>query len=118
MAASALVQPPASQSLHLMHGTNRFVVEGNGAYAMIGRDASCHIVLADRKASRVHARIEWRRDKFFLIDQSTNGTYVTFAGEDEVVLRREVVMLRNQGRISFGHSIADSDLETVDFVVY
>jgi class 3 adenylate cyclase len=118
MAASALVQPAASQSLHLLHGTERFVVEGNGAYAMIGRDASCHIVLADRKASRVHARVEWRRDKFFLIDQSTNGTYVTFAGEDEVVLRREEVMLRNQGRISFGHSIADSDLETVDFVVY
>jgi adenylate cyclase len=118
MAASALVQPAASQSLHLLHGTHRFVIEGNGAYAMLGRDASCHIVLADRKASRVHARVEWRRDKFFLIDQSTNGTYVTFTGEDEVVLRREEVMLRGQGRISFGHSIADSDLETVDFVVY
>ena len=118
MAASALVQPAAAHSLHLLHGTQRFVVEGNGAYAMIGRDASCHIVLADRKASRVHARVEWRRDKFFLIDQSTNGTYVTFAGEDEVVLRREEVMLRSQGRISFGHSIADSDLETVDFVLY
>ncbi len=118
MAASALVQPAAAQSLHLLHGSQRFVVEGNGSYAMMGRDASCHIVLADRKASRVHARVEWRRDKFFLIDQSTNGTYVTFAGEDEVVLRREEVMLRSQGRISFGHSIADSDLETVDFVVY
>ena len=27
-------------------------------------------------ASRVHARVEWRRDKFVLVDLSTNGTYV------------------------------------------
>jgi len=74
-------------------------------------------VLADRKASRVHARIERRRDKYFLVDQSTNGTYVTFAGEAEIALRREEVMLRGSGRITFGHSIAESADETVDFTL-
>ena len=63
----------------------------------------------------MHARIERRRDKFFLVDQSTNGTFVTFAGEAEIALRREEVMLRNQGRITFGHSMAESSDETVDF---
>jgi len=65
----------------------------------------------------VHARVERRRDKFFLIDQSTNGTFVNFAGEAEIVLRREEVMLRAQGRIAFGHSMAESAEETLDFEV-
>ena len=72
-------------------------------------------MLSDKKASRVHARIERRRDKYFLVDQSSNGTFVTFAGEAEIALRREEVMLRGQGCIVFGHSIAESAEETLDF---
>jgi predicted component of type VI protein secretion system len=40
-------------------------------------------------ASRMHARIERRRDKFVLVDQSSNGTYVRIDGEPEIQLRRE-----------------------------
>src|SRR5262249_33726541 len=87
------------------------------ASVSLGRDPTCGIVLADRKASRVHARIERRRDKFFLIDQSTNGTFVTFAGEIEIALRREEVMLRGSGQISFGHGTAESSEEVVEFTL-
>jgi hypothetical protein len=103
--------------LHLTHGPQTMVLEQANTTLSLGRDADCQIILADRKASRVHARIERRRDKFFLVDQSTNGTFVTFAGEAEIALRREEVMLRNQGRITFGHSMAESSDETVDFAV-
>jgi adenylate cyclase len=103
--------------LHLTHGPQTLVLEQANTTVSLGRGADCHVVLADRKASRVHARIERRRDKFFLIDQSTNGTFVTFAGEAELALRREEVMLRSQGRITFGHSIADASDETVDFAI-
>ena len=103
--------------LHLTHGPQVLVLEQANTTVSLGRGADCQIVLADRKASRVHARIERRRDKFFLIDQSTNGTFVTFAGEAEIALRREEVMLRSQGRITFGHSMADSSDETVDFEI-
>lgn len=116
MATSSIVRPAAApESLRLIHGSQQIVLEGAGARAVIGRDASCQIVLSDKKASRVHARIERRRDKYFLVDQSTNGTYVTFAGEAEIGLRREELMLRGEGRIVFGHSIAESAEETVDF---
>jgi len=118
MATASITLPPAGETkLELKHGTERVVLEGSGARCVLGRDATSGIVLADRKASRVHARIERRRDKFFLVDQSTNGTYVTFAGEAEIALRREEVMLRAQGRIAFGHSLAESEEETVDFVL-
>ena len=78
---------------------------------------SVDLVIADPKASRNHARIEKRRDKFFLADQSTNGTFVTFTGEAELSLRREETMLRGTGRITFGHSAGESSEETVEFMV-
>ena len=115
--AASYSQPSILQSLRLIHGARELVLEAGGGFVVIGRDPSCHIVLADRKASRLHARIEWRRDKFFLIDQSTNGTYVTLIDEAEVVLRREELMVRGYGRICFGHSMADSSEETVDFAL-
>lgn len=116
--ATASIAPALTQTkLHLTHGASELVLEQANATVLLGRDAGCQIVLADRKASRVHARIERRRDKFFLVDQSSNGTFVTFAGEAEITLRREEVMLRGQGRIAFGHSIGESSEETVTFTV-
>jgi hypothetical protein len=52
----------------------------------------------------MHARIERRRDKFVIVDQSSNGTYVTVAGEREILLRREELILRGKGHITFGHA--------------
>jgi adenylate cyclase len=54
--------------------------------------------------SRVHARIEWRRGKFVLIDQSTNGTFVKPQGGQEVYLRREEMPLVGRGCISLGEN--------------
>jgi hypothetical protein len=52
----------------------------------------------------MHARIERRRDKFVLIDQSSNGTYITVDGEPEIHLKREEIILRGRGRVCFGHA--------------
>jgi predicted component of type VI protein secretion system len=117
MTTSSVVVAATRSELHLTHGEQKLVMEQANSTVLLGREATCQVVLAERKASRVHARIERRRDKFFLVDQSTNGTFVTFGGEAEIALRREEVMLRNQGRITFGHSMAESSDETVDFAV-
>ena len=117
MATASIAATARSIKLELKHGAKEITLEQANSGITLGRDAGCQIVLADRMASRVHARIERRRDKFFVIDQSTNGTFVAFAGETEIVLRREEVMLRGQGRIAFGHSVAESSEETVDFAV-
>jgi class 3 adenylate cyclase len=81
--------------------------EGPGELSL-GRDNGCDVVVGGRKASRRHARIERRRDKFVLADHSANGTWVQFSGGDElVVLRREELLLRASGLIGFGHSPND-----------
>jgi predicted component of type VI protein secretion system len=67
------------------------------------------MVIVTRHASRVHARIEWRRDKFVLIDQSSNGTYVQGDDGGEVLLRREELTLKGSGVVSFGHPVSNAE---------
>lgn len=89
--------------------------DGPGDFSL-GRDGACDIVVGDRRASRQHARIERRRNKFVLADHSSNGTWVRFEGETEdVVLRREELMLRASGLIGFGHSPTDGQGAPVEF---
>jgi len=89
--------------------------EGPGDLAF-GRDAGCDVVVGDRKASRRHASLERRRDKYVLSDHSSNGTWVRFAGEAEgIVLRREELILRGSGLICFGHVLADGEGAPVEF---
>lgn len=66
---------------------------------------------------RTHARIEKRKGNFVLIDQSSNGTYVTVSGRDEIVLRREEFILHGTGVIAFGHALHERpNCEVVEFV--
>jgi hypothetical protein len=82
----------------------------------IGREPNHDLVILDKMASRNHARIEKRLDKFALIDQSANGTYVTISGRDEIILRREEFILYGSGKISFGESSRrQSDVTLVEF---
>jgi len=82
---------------------------------ILGRDATCDIVIADEKTSRRHARIEIRSGKFVLIDQSVNGTYVRI-GEEESKLLREELILYAQGQISLGRRPASSGGSAIEFV--
>jgi class 3 adenylate cyclase len=80
-----------------------------------GRDGQNDFVILDRKASRLHARIERRRDKYVLIDHSTNGTFCKLQGEREIELRREELLLRGKGHIIFGHSGEEPGSDIVEF---
>ena len=82
---------------------------------MLGRDAGCDLVISNPKASRRHARIETRREKFVLIDQSVNGTYVRIAGDDEIALRHEQLILYAHGHISLGHRADDENAGLLEF---
>lgn len=101
--------------LQLVHGTREIDLGPGATTITIGRDAQNDVVIADRLASRQHARIERRRDKFVVVDQSSNGTFVTIEGESEVQLRREEMFLRQSGHISFGHAYAADPVETLVF---
>ena len=115
--SATTIQAELAHQLALRHEGDEITLDAARTSAAMGRDPGSDIIIADAKASRHHARIEKRRDKFFLADQSTNGTFVTFNGEREIALRREEIMLRGSGQIRFGHSATEGSGETVDFTV-
>ncbi len=106
---------PLPARIVLRHGDKEIVLDENATTITLGRDAQNDIVIADRKASRLHARVERRRDKFVIVDQSSNGTFVTVDGEPEIMLRREELMLRGRGRVAFGHAHLDDSTEFLAF---
>ena len=101
--------------IDLRYGARAIELDENSTALTLGRDADNDVVITDRLASRLHARIERRRDKFVLVDQSSNGTFVTIDGEREIQLRHEEMMLRGRGRISFGHRHDVDPAETLEF---
>jgi class 3 adenylate cyclase len=72
----------------------------------MGRDTTNHLVVDDPNASRLHARIEIRRDKIILVDQSTNGTFVQPDNGKMIILRRDETSLSANGYLSLGRPVS------------
>ena len=110
---------PVPDNLRLTANFGDTVVELSASRTVLhmGRGPENEFVVADPLASRMHARIEYRRDRFLLIDQSLNGTYVQMQGTPEVVLRRDEIVLEEQGLISLGKSTAAQQQLCVRFKV-
>ncbi len=72
----------------------------------LGRDQSNRLIINHPKVSRLHARVEFRKNRFVLVDQSTNGTYVSIDGAEMQLLRRDEVTLAGEGYFSLGQVVA------------
>lgn len=82
----------------------------------MGRSEECEMVLQTNFASRKHVRFEYRRGKFMLVDESSNGTYVVLDESPKpIYLRNESFALVGSGRFSLG-TRPESDENAVRFV--
>jgi pSer/pThr/pTyr-binding forkhead associated (FHA) protein len=68
----------------------------------MGRADDNDLVVKGNLISRIHARVEKRRGKFLLIDQSTNGTFLQNVEGDETFIRRDSTELLGEGIIGLG----------------
>lgn len=108
--------PPQQETVvRLVHQGRELLINAERPSVVIGRGEQADIVIQDRLASRIHARIERRRDKFVFVDQSSNGSYITIKGETEIQLRREEFALHGSGSISLGHPYAKDPSEVIEF---
>ena len=105
-------RPKEGPSMKLVYRGREIVVKET---VYLGRDDSNTVFIMDPMASRRHAKIELRGGKFVLVDQSSNGTFVTLGGNTEMRLKREEVILYGSGVITFGHSAAADAAEKVEF---
>ena len=70
----------------------------------IGRADDNDLVVKGNLISRIHAKIEMRRGKFVLVDQSTNGTFLQNVQGQETFVRRDTAELGDEGTIGLGRS--------------
>jgi class 3 adenylate cyclase len=101
--------------LHLRYNDQDLAIDHNRTSVILGRSQTCDLPVNEKLASRQHVRIELRRDKFFIIDQSTNGTHVRSDEGGDAFLRREEMPLVGKGLISLGRSFNENPTEVVHF---
>lgn len=80
---------------------------------VIGRGVQSDLMCKTRLASRTHATLEYRRGKFLLTDQSSNGTFVQTDDGENIFLRRQELMLWGSGYIGLGEEISKEDPENL-----
>ncbi|CAL93101.1 FHA domain-containing protein [Azoarcus olearius] len=110
--------PPSarvSQRLRLRHQQEILFVEEQRPVLLLGRELGNDVVIIDARASRQHARIERRREGFILIDQSTNGSFVSIDGVGERCVKDDEIVLSGPGRIGCGFSANEIERDLVFF---
>ena len=69
---------------------------------ILGRAEDNDLVIKGNLISRIHAKVEMRRGKFVLVDQSTNCTFVQNIKGEETFIRRDSAEIRGEGTIGLG----------------
>lgn len=116
MATGVIInRPTPAATLHVTYNGSTLELNKQRPSLIMGRSQNCDLTINERLASRQHVRIELRRDKFFIVDQSTNGTHVMIDDSPEEFLRREETSISGNGRISLGKGFSEAPDEVVEF---
>ena len=108
-------QKVSDSRLYLRLRGKEISVDTDNPSVTLGRQAQNDLVIDDKATSRLHARIEYHRGRFVLIDQSTNGTFVSLAGEKPVLVHNDEYVLVGRGTISTGRETEDGSSEAIQF---
>jgi adenylate cyclase len=113
--------PMGSRSGRVMHLKLRVqdqevTLDESHPNATIGRAEDNTLVVKGNLISRLHARIEISRNKFVLVDQSTNGTFVQSGSGEESFVRRDSLQIKGEGMIGLGKLPEPESPQTIRFV--
>ena len=103
------------QSLKLTFDNHRYTISSDITSYVLGRGKDCELIVKGDLISRYHSKIEHRRGKFIITDQSTNGTFVTTQEGQEIFLRREELTLFGSGFISLGKKVDHRDDSLIQY---
>jgi hypothetical protein len=98
---------PAGGRLRLkFRGQELVLGESGRTAASMGRADDNDVVIKGNLISRVHARIDLKKNRFVLVDESTNGTYIQRDDGEEIHVRRDSAELTGSGVIGMGRVAA------------
>lgn len=76
-----------STRLVLRHGERELVLDGEHRRCSVGRGRDSDLATGSRFTSKRHAEIlYWRRGRFYVVDNSINGTFI--APQGSMTIRR------------------------------
>jgi hypothetical protein len=91
--------------LILKYGKVVVIVNEAKARVEIGRQKSNDIQVVNNRVSRTHALIEYKNGKYYLSDQSSNGTFLLMEGRKGITVRNKEVLLTAKGVIGPGYKV-------------
>ncbi|MDH3266103.1 MAG: FHA domain-containing protein [Gammaproteobacteria bacterium] len=97
-------QPRKASVLQLSFKDQKVDVTDQRKSVIMGRADDNDLVVKGNLISRIHAKLEMRRGKFILIDQSTNGTFVVKSHGEETFVRRDSTEITGEGTIGLGRA--------------
>jgi class 3 adenylate cyclase len=109
-------RPVRLMRLRLRANDRDLVLDEQHSSITIGRAEDNDVVIKGNLISRLHARIEISRNKFVLIDQSTNGTFVQTSNGEESFVRRDSLQIKGEGTIGLGKLPEQDSPQTIRFV--
>jgi adenylate cyclase len=104
------------QRLRLRYQGQELLVQDGRANITMGRAEENDLVVKGNLISRLHARVEFNRNKFMLIDQSTNGTFVIGKDGEEAFVRRDSMQIRGEGLIGLGKAPDSNSSQVIRYV--
>jgi len=84
---------------------------------ILGRAEDNDLVIKGNLISRIHAKVEMRRGKFVLVDQSTNGTFVQNLQGEETFIRRDSAEIKGEGTIGLGRAESPGASLAIRFMI-
>lgn len=81
----------------------------------MGRGERNRLIVDRELVSRSHADIEFRQNKFVLIDHSTNGTYLLLENGARFLVRREEFTLHERRIICLGQPVLNEDPDLIRY---
>src|SRR5271170_7723990 len=102
--------------LRLRYQGQEILVEDGRANISMGRAEENDLVVKGNLISRLHARVELNRNKFMLIDQSTNGTFVVGKDGEEAFVRRDSMQIRGEGLIGLGKAPDSNSSQAIRYI--
>lgn len=104
----------AGPMMYLVYRNQPIALGTDRVSFVVGRGPECDLVIDNALASRAHARLEIRWGEVYLVDHSTNGTYLRLGeGRREsnggsVRLHRRELLLTGKGEIGIGTPVENA----------
>ena len=110
--------PARTSRLCLRFRDQEVIVGDKGKVTVtMGRADENDVVIKGNLISRIHARVDAARNRFVLVDESTNGTFIQQDGKEEIYLRRDSAVLTGSGVISMGRVAARGTPLAIEYSV-